>query len=169
MIHELLILVAVVAVLIIVWRQRRTNVVDELGIEGDLIWIDEGRHTKPLFNGMFKVFGKPDAMYRTRTGVLAVEYKSRNGPVFDSDIVQAKCAALAARGEGYRVVDILVKTELTQRHIRLPKSDGALYKDIEESVILARRAKLGGAVPSVPAVPKCRSCAYRGDCKHAAV
>lgn len=36
--------------------------IHELGIEGDLTWIDDGRHTKPFFNGAFKVFGKPDAL-----------------------------------------------------------------------------------------------------------
>ncbi len=46
MIHELLIFIAVVAVLFIVWRPRRDTLVDQLGIEGDLIWIDDGRHTK---------------------------------------------------------------------------------------------------------------------------
>lgn len=168
MIHELIFLVAVVIFIAIAWRHRRTNSIDELGIEGDLIWIDEGRHTKPFFNGAFKVFGKPDAIYRTRAGVTAVEYKSRNGPVFESDVTQAKCAALASRGEGYQVVDILVKTAGAKRHIKLPKSDRALYQDIEESVVLARRAKLGKAVPSAPSGSKCRSCAYREDCKHAA-
>lgn len=36
MIHELLIVVAVTAVLVVVWRQRRVRFVNELGIEGDL-------------------------------------------------------------------------------------------------------------------------------------
>ena len=69
----------------------------DLGIEGKLIWMDKGRSTKPFFNQVFEVLGKPDLMYRVRGGVLAVEYKSRRGPVFKSDVVQAKCAALAAR------------------------------------------------------------------------
>ena len=72
----------------------------DLGIEGKLIWMDKGRSTKPFFNQVFEVLGKPDLMYRVRGGVLAVEYKSRRGPVFKSDVVQAKCAALAARGNG---------------------------------------------------------------------
>lgn len=169
MIHELLIVVAVAAVLVVVWRQRHVRFVDELGIEGDLIWIDDGRHTKPFFNGAFKVFGKPDALYRTRAGVVAVEYKSRNGPVFDSDVTQAFCAALAARGEGYRVTQVLIKTSAVQKSFKLPTSDKALFDRIQPAVFNARQAKFGYAVPSRPEIKKCRGCGFRGDCDHSAV
>jgi len=168
MIDELLIVVAVVAVLVVVWRQRRVSFVDELSIEGDLIWIDNGSHTKPFFNGVFKVFGKPDALYRTRTGVVAVEYKSRNGPVFDSDITQAFCAALAARGDGYRVTQVLIKTSAVQKMFKLPPSDKALFDLIQPAVAHARQAKYGHAVPSRPEFKKCRSCGFRGNCEHSA-
>lgn len=168
MIHELLIFIAVVAVLFIVWRQRRDSLVDELGIEGDLIWIDGVRHTKPFFNRAFKVFGKPDALYRTRTGVLSVEYKSRNGPVFESDVTQAFCAALAARGDGYRVTEVLIKTSAVQEIFKLPSSDKALFDRIQPAVAHARQAKFGHAVPSRPELKKCRSCGFRGDCNDSA-
>ena len=81
----------------------------DLRIKGKLIWVDRGRSTKPFFNRVFEVLGKPDLMYQVFGGVLAVEYKSRKGPVFKSDVVQAKCAALAARGNGYKVIRILPK------------------------------------------------------------
>lgn len=168
MFHELLIFIAVVAVLVIVWRRRRNSLVDELGIEGDLIWIDDGRQTKPFFNGAFKVFGKPDALYRTRTGVLSVEYKSRNGPVFESDVTQAFCAALAARGDGYRVNQVLIKTSAIQEVFKLPSSDKALFDRIQPAVVHARQAKFGHAVPSRPELKKCRSCGFRGDCDDSA-
>ncbi len=167
MIHELILLIAVLTVLAIVWRQRRHSFVDELGIEGDLIWIDEGRHTKPFFNAPFKVFGKPDAMYRTRAGVLAVEYKSRSGPIFISDVTQAKCAALAARGAGYKITEVLVKTAAIQKRFTLPCSDHDLYREIEKAVVIARRAKNGDAVPSLPEHRKCQACAYKRDCPSA--
>ena len=78
-----------------------------LGIEGKLIWMDKGRSTKPFFNQVFEVLGKPDLMYRVRGGVLAVEYKSRRGPVFKSDVVQAKCAALANLDYPIRIEPLL--------------------------------------------------------------
>ncbi len=137
---------------------------DALGIDGRLIWVDDGRRTKPFFNARYKVFGKPDLLYRVNGGVLAVEYKSRNGPIFESDIVQAKCAALSARGGQYKVSRILVKTGQAEKYITLPRSDHALYREIESATILARKAKNGEAVPCLPAPRKCRSCAYRNNC-----
>ena len=141
----------------------------DLGIEGKLIWMDKGRSTKPFFNQVFEVLGKPDLMYRVRGGVLAVEYKSRNGPVFDSDVTQAFCAALAARGEGYRVTQVLIKTSAVQKMFKLPTSDKALFDRIQPAVFNARQAKFGYAVPSRPEIKKCRSCGFRGDCEHSAV
>src|SRR4051794_13793424 len=73
------------------------------GISGKLIWTDKGKLTKSFYNNDFEVFGKPDFLYREREEIIAVEFKSRFGPVFESDIVQAKAAALAARGDGYKV------------------------------------------------------------------
>ena len=137
---------------------------DRLGIKGKFIWIDKGRSTKPFFNTTFQVLGKPDLMYRTGQGVLAVEYKSRKGRIYNSDIAQAKSASLAARGEGYEVSKILIKTERDEQYIDLPKSDRSLFEDIKEYVTLARRAKNGETMPPDPAVKKCISCAYNNSC-----
>ena len=140
---------------------------DSLSIEGKLIWIDRGRSTKPFFNKAFEVLGKPDLMYRVLGGVLAVEYKSRKGPVFKSDMVQAKCAALAARGSGYRVIRILLKTATIEQYIDLPKNDKALFNEIKAFVTLTRQAKSGGKMSAWPNVGKCRGCAYKHECNYA--
>jgi len=87
-------------------------------------------------------------MYRTKNGILAVEFKSRKGRVFSSDIVQAKCASLAARGAGYKVIEILVKTAREERYITLPRSDTDLFHEIQPKVAMARKAKRGDQVPS---------------------
>ena len=151
---------------VILWHRLKRS--DALGIDGSLIWVDDGRRTKPFFNARYKVFGKPDLLYRVNGGVLAVEYKSRNGPIFESDIVQAKCAALSARGDQYIVSRILVKTGQAEKYITLPRSDHALYREIESATILARKAKNGETVPCLPAPQKCRSCAYRDHCRESA-
>lgn len=140
---------------------------DNLGIKGKLIWVDKGKSTKPFFNKVFEILGKPDLMYRIRGGVLAVEYKSRRGPVFKSDVVQAKCAALAARGDGYQVIQILVRTATIEQYIDLPKSDKALLDDIKEYVDLTRQAKAGARMRASPNFGKCRGCAFKYECRHA--
>lgn len=153
--------------LLLKWA-RNTFGKSKLGIDGKLIWTDYGRHTKPFFNPKFEVLGKPDLMYRFSAGVLAVEYKSRNGPIFKSDVTQAKCAALAARGEGFKVVRLLLKTSSKEEYIDLPVSDAALYDDIKDFIFTARQAKNGRVMPALPTILKCRGCAYKYQCKHAA-
>ncbi|WP_444928349.1 PD-(D/E)XK nuclease family protein (plasmid) [Microbulbifer sp. TRSA002] len=110
--------------------------------------------------------GKPDLMYRIRGGILAVEYKSRRGPVFTSDVVQAKCAALAARRNGYQVTQLLVKTSSTEKYIELPRTDRALFEEIKKYVILTRQAKAGVRMNPWPNAGKCRGCAYKFSCQH---
>ncbi|QFT57092.1 PD-(D/E)XK nuclease family protein [Microbulbifer sp. THAF38] len=154
------------AALLYNFLQHIVSTRNSLGIEGKLIWIDKGRSTKPFFNHAFEVLGKPDLMYRIRGGILAVEYKSRRGPVFKSDVVQAKCAALAARGNGYQVTQLLVKTSTTEQYIELPGTDRALFEEIKKYVILTRQAKAGVRMKPWPNVGKCRGCAYKSSCQH---
>lgn len=136
-----------------------------LGVDGELIWIDRGRKTKPFFNRQFRVLGKPDLMYRLNSGgVLAVEYKGRQGRIYDSDVVQAKAAALAARGEGYAVRELLVKTKGTEQRFSLAKADGALFNEIRHFVECARSAKKGAELPARPLAAKCRTCAFGPSC-----
>lgn len=133
-------------------------------ISGKLIWTDHGMKTKPFYHSKFLVFGKPDLMYRIKRGVKAVEYKHRLGQVFDSDIAQALAAALAARGSGYRVIEVLVKTRSTELSIDLRESDAAVYSKLKGYVLLVRKAKDGRPMQKKPELRKCRSCAYREAC-----
>lgn len=145
--------------------QRIIATRNNFGVNGKLIWMDKGKATKPFFNKKFEVLGKPDLMYRIRGGVLAVEYKSRRGPIFKSDIVQAKCAALAARGDGYQITQILVKTETVEQYIELPHNDNALFHEIKDLVNLTREAKKGFTMTATSNIKKCHSCAFTQECK----
>lgn len=161
---KILTIAILIAILIIYWARTRNPGFAKLGIEGRLIWIDRGRKTGTLYNRTYGVSGKPDFIFRQRSGLLGVEYKSRRGPVYESDIVQAKVAALAARGEGYAIASILIKTASMEKWIDLPPSDSNLYKDIESFVELVRRGKMGAPLKAKPTVGKCRSCGYRLPC-----
>ncbi|EIF42765.1 hypothetical protein DOK_11896 [gamma proteobacterium BDW918] len=134
-------------------------------ISGKLIWTDHGRKTKAFRNTRYRVYGKPDLMYRIPAGVKAVEYKHRKGPVHQSDMVQALAASLAARGEGYKVVEILLKTRTEEVSIDLrSSSDEAIYRKISGLSETVRRARSGAPMNSRPESRKCRNCAYREAC-----
>jgi len=139
---------------------------DKLGIDGQLIWTDEGHKTKPFFNNVYAVLGKPDLMYKIKGGVLAVEYKSRKANIYESDIIQTKCAALAARGSGYKVIKFLVITATKRQYFDLPLSDKALFKEIEPYVVFTRQSKNGNQLPATPNRFKCKSCAFNYKCKY---
>lgn len=135
-----------------------------VGIDGDLIWVDEGTQAKPFFNRTYEILGKPDAMYRTSSGVSAVEYKSRKSGVLASDIAQAKCAALAARADGYKVNEVVVVTRSEIRRVNLPRSDSDLFKEIRPLVKTIRDIRRGSKGEAKPQQGKCFNCAYRGSC-----
>jgi CRISPR/Cas system-associated exonuclease Cas4 (RecB family) len=138
----------------------------KLGIRGELIWVDRGKETKPFFNSEYRVLGKPDLMYKIRSGILAVEYKGRHGNIYQSDIFQAKTAALAARGSGYNVTKLLIKTDKYQRYVKLPKANKDLFKNIERFVNIARSASIGNKMKALPKKIKCRYCAFNYKCNN---
>lgn len=162
-----LILAVVIAVVGFRLVKRLGRSRDPLNIDGKLIWIDEGQSTRPFFNHLYGVLGKPDFMYKIKGGVLAVEYKSRKSGVYESDIVQAKCASLAARGNGYRVIKIMVKTGSDTKVISLPGDNQILYNEIKRYIDICRDTKAGKTAPALPSRRKCRSCAYKYACDHA--
>ncbi len=146
---------------IITWNKRnRTNSLD---IDGTLIWIDNGQQTKPFFNQKYKIMGKPDLLYKmNKGGILAVEYKHRFKNIYNSDIVQAQCAALAARGDNYSVNAILVKTKNTEKYIELPSIDNELYGIIQKYILSARKAKHGNNLSASPCNYKLQElCIYK--------
>jgi len=161
---EIFAFLLVVAIIAGYYLSQSENKNNKTGVPGKLVWMDKGRHTKPFFNNTYHVFGKPDLIYKYKGQFIAVEYKGRKKDIYDSDIIQAMSAALAARGDGYQISDIVIKTDSTKKRIQLPKPDRALHQLIESNVALVRRAKRGDRMPASPSYHKCRSCAYEHRC-----
>lgn len=153
----------VFTLLLFIAYKKRSRAENKVGITGKLIWLDEGKQTKPFFNSQFLVVGKPDQIYKTTNGLLAVEYKSRKGAIYPSDIVQAKCAVLAARPQ-YIISRVLIKTSSQEKYISLPTNNQKLYNDIKKYLDIARNAKAGAKLPPLPTKYKCHSCAYKNSC-----
>ena len=160
----LILILVVLAGLWFLWTWFNKKPSDDLGISGKLVWVDHGKNTKPFFNQEYRVLGKPDLMYKISRGILAVEYKGRSNNIYDSDIVQGLTASLAARGEGYQVARLLVRTDNNERYIDLPKSDRDLYKLVSNHVEIVRKAKQGRDLPANPGYYKCLHCAYTNSC-----
>lgn len=132
------------------------------------LYIDEGRETPVLYSNTYGLSAKPDAIIKDEYGrVAVVEYKSRKGKsVYDSDIVQAKCASLVARENNYPVEYILIKTQSVSKKITLPKSNKVLYQELAPFVNVVNRAREGKSVEPSPENFKCRFCSYKNACSY---
>lgn len=140
-----------------------------LGIDGELVWKDEGPRSSAFRHENLRILGKPDYLYKTPLGIVAVEFKSRARKVKASDIAQALAAALAARGSGYRVSHIAVVTASDRYERALPRHDMDVHRLIEQQVLIARLAKRGKGQQAIPQRGKCGACAYTQVCADALV
>ena len=132
---------------------------------GAVIWQDDGVSTASLYNATYGVAGKPDWLCDIgRNNVAAVEYKHRKKGFFESDIVQLKCAALAARGQGYTVTRALLRNRTSKKWVRLPADDEKLYQSIKRHVENVRDAKEGRSLKANSASAKCSHCSVRKSC-----
>lgn len=162
--NELLLLVTVIVALFLYLRRFKETT---FGFSGRLIWYDSGVKIQPFKHSQYGVIGKPDYLFKVGWNTYAaVEYKSRRGPVYFSDIVQAKCAALAARGNKFNISFLIVQTEVDRIKVDLPNSDSALYDEISVWVELARRAALrDGTIEKTSYIARCRGCGYKNVCQ----
>lgn len=159
-------LIALVLCAVVIWlviRPRHPKA--DLGIAGTLVWMDKGKKTKPFLNEEFYVCGKLDLIYQQATTFLGVEYKHRDGQIYESDIVQAKVAALSTRATAYPITRLLIKTRTRERYIELTESDSELYSQVEHYVEMVRLAKTGGELNPRPSVGKCASCGLNASCQ----
>ena len=134
--------------------------------EDRILYQDKGRRSKVFTNKKFGVAAKPDLILRTKDGDIAFEYKSRVRGIYQSDIAEAKAAALASRSK-YRIVVIQIKTKTESQVFYLPKDDQALYSEIKHYVEMARVAD-SELLPSSPQKFKCKGCPVNKSCNDSA-
>ena len=161
-----LIIIAIIVLLIVVdylgfSKKSNTNPPHQSGVN---VWLDEGKKTKPFFHPGYQLVAKPDAIQKIAQKLYAIEYKSRESKVFESDIVQLKAACLAARANGYKIYGGFIVTNKGFKEVSLPSSDRQLFKQISQYHQLVMDIKAGRSVKASPTQNKCRSCGYRHAC-----
>lgn len=138
-----------------------------LGIEGELLYADQGRKSKAFVCKKYRVRAKPDFLIRLKDGRVAlVEYKSRsNDRVYISDIVQAKVSVLAARVD-YPVEVMFIKTPNRLLEIPITRDSDKLHREVEHYIGLARRAQKGELLRDfTPNLNQCKTCSVRTSCQ----
>lgn len=144
-------------------RSHRTS--SPLGVEGKIIYADQGRKSKLFINRVYGITAKPDFIITTPNGEnVMVEYKSRKGRVYQSDIVQLLASVLAARSE-MQIHRAIVVTKVTRCEVELG-SDEHIFKEISKFVLLARRAQEGEIIKIFSSHPGvCRTCSVASSCQ----
>ena len=127
-----------------------------------VIYKDTGPKARVFVNKKYKVAAKPDLILKNIDGYIGVEFKSRKYGIYESDIVEAKAAALAARSK-YPIFAIQIKNQTQNKVIVLPKSNDDLYREIEGYVSLASLAS-AKLLPANPHPMKCKSCPVKMSC-----
>lgn len=165
---SLFVLVVIAAVFLLI-SFKRHNVRDIPSVAGKNVWLDKGRGTKAFYHKRYGIAAKPDAIQKVNGQLEAVEYKSRYGQVFESDIAQLKAASLAARANGYPIAHGVVKTSSTTKRFSLPRSDAELFEQIKPYYEQVKMIKANPKAPvsTNPHQRKCHACGYSQRCPDA--
>ena len=134
--------------------------------EDRVLYQDKGLRSKVFTNKKFGIAAKPDLILRTQEGDVVVEYKGRIRGIYQSDIAEAKAAALASRSK-YKIVAIQIKTQTESQVFYLPKDDNALYSEIKDYIEMARVAETNH-LPASPQKFKCKGFPVNQSCSESA-
>lgn len=162
------IVIGYLLLLLLATKYRNRQITKQgLGVPGRTIWLDKGRSTPAFYNRQYGIAGKPDSIQEVNGEMVAVEYKSRKGRVFASDIQQLVASTLAARSK-YPIKKGIVKTATQSEVIDLSGSDAQLFRNIESSYNKVIALQQGNSGCPDPHYIKCRACGYSSQCKHSA-
>jgi len=130
-----------------------------------IIYSDDG--SSPLLkNKQYRVSAKPDFIFTYLNGLAIVEFKGRVKGIKQSDIVQGKVGALAARDKYPGINTLFVYNRSGQfKEIPLPKDNRILYNQVSHEIESARNSKQL-IKPIFPVDRrKCNTCSLRNGCR----
>lgn len=158
-------MVMFVIVIVFYLRSTKKPPANPFNINGVEIWRDRGKQSKPFFNGKYYVLAKPDHIYQLSNGAKGVvEFKSRYGEVFDSDVAQTLASVLAVRPT-HNIKWATIYTKNSKKDVSLG-SDAEIWQQIKhlhENVLIAKSGKVINEYNPNP--KKCDKCAMKLNCQ----
>lgn len=145
---------------------QRSRLMQMMGLEGTIIFADQGRRGRYFITKTYGIIAKPDFIVKLKTGEIAVvEYKNRkNNRLYESDKAQVKATTLAVRSK-MRVDKAYVLAGKKLHQVLIPKDDAKLFEQIAGLVEYAKRAKSGELIKIyTEQVYFCKSCSVRSIC-----
>lgn len=159
--------ILVLLFLFFLWNNWPAPQKSALGIEGELLFADQGVKSRAFVSKKYGIRAKPDFLIRLKDGRVAlVEYKSRsNGRIYESDIMQAKASVLAAR-EVYPVEVMFIKAGTRIQQVPIPRDSDSLYREVERYAELVRRANKGELIREFCSNQhQCKTCSVQAHCQ----
>ena len=134
------------------------------GFRGRLVYTDEGQVEPFRYEwGDTVIVAKPDFVYRLVNGSYAVvEFKSRFGSVYPSDVIQLKSCVLAV-SEEWPVSRAFVATSRTYQEIKV-RSRWRILRDIKPHIKLRRKIEHGYMPSRLEDRTKCKNCSFKAHC-----
>lgn len=151
--------------LILLFRTGRKYPTTPYGFKGKLVFQDEGKKKGFAFvSERFQAGATPDMIYQTgRNKFTIMELKSRNGPVYESDVIQALMGVLATH-KRYNVTKIVIKTNSETESYNV-KSPRKVYKDLKPLIQQEIKLQKGKVLlQRKKHKPKCISCRHYSKC-----
>lgn len=136
------------------------------GFKGRLVYKDDGKASATFINKHFGISAKPDFIFLTEAGnYRLIEYKSRKGRVYESDIAQTIASVIAARSK-YPISEAEVHTDTQTFKVKLHTDNKRLFEVISKHHALTVKIKRGIKVNECnPSQYKCRSCSMKKHCE----
>lgn len=137
-----------------------------LGVDGELVFADQGRKSKSFVSTKYGLRAKPDFLIKLKDNRIAVvEYKNRsNDRIYLSDVVQVKSSVLAARA-AYPVEVAFIKTKNKLQKVSIKQDSDELYREVERYVKQARSVSAGDVLLEYTTnINQCKSCSVRSRC-----
>jgi CRISPR/Cas system-associated exonuclease Cas4 (RecB family) len=136
----------------------------KFGFKGRLVYTDNAPQAKVFVNKRYQLSAKPDFVFRIGLwSYITVEFKSRNAPVKESDLIQLIATVIAVRSQ-YNIVRAMVVTNSETQEISIG-SNSKLYSSIKQLHKQAKKVKHFNKEPK-PLVndARCKGCGYLGRC-----
>lgn len=126
---KILILIGSFFVFIIFFKIfRKKNI---FGLQGKLVYLDEGKKSKTFVNHKFKIIAKPDFIFKHWWGQFyMIEHKESYREPSRADIVQVKAALIAVRSEIPSLKKVYISTKKGLYRYNFKKSSRRVFKEI---------------------------------------
>lgn len=136
----------------------------EFGFRGKLVYSDDSPTAKVFVSHGYKLSAKPDFIFKIGFNqYVIVEFKSRQGAIKHSDLVQLLATAIAVRSK-YRVVRGYIVTANKTKAVGFG-TNRQIYRQIKDTHKIVKKIKHTNYFPPKKCDANCQNCGHIEVCE----